>query len=256
MMHDFVAAHEAARPSKLPPNRLRANLAPSGVRPFPPRSDDSINPDANSKPVNHNTTVMNRTHPSESSFPQITKLTVSVACLVAVGMLAACSSVKAHVDNGPVKARTFSFLNTGSRQVPGYADDRAAAHAMVQQALIKNLAAKGVAHVASSGDITLAYLIIVGNNSTTTSLNSYFGYTQDAEALVNKVHSEQTDTENARGYFEAGTLVVDIVDPATSKLLQRRSIRAEVLRNLPAETRSARVQTIVDQALEDVPLSQ
>ncbi len=100
----------------------------------------------------------------------------------------------------------------------------------------------------------MAYLIIVGNNAATTSLNSYFGYTADGDALVNKVHSEQTGSD-ARGYFEAGTLVIDIVDSSTSKLLQRRSIHGQLLRNLPTETRTQRIQAVVDQALKDVPLS-
>ncbi len=175
-------------------------------------------------------------------------------CLFLAAMLTACSSVKTHVDKGPLRARTFSFLNTGSRQLPGYAEERKVAHEMVQQAIIKNLGAKGVTYAPSGGDITVAYLIVVGNNSTTTSLNSYFGYTPDSEAFVNKVHSEQTGSD-ARGYFEAGTLVIDFVDPTTSKLLQRRSIQAQVLRNLPSTTRTARVQAIVDQALQDLPVS-
>jgi hypothetical protein len=168
--------------------------------------------------------------------------------------LAACSSVKTYVDRGKVEARTFSFLNTGTRQSPGYAEDRKEAHEMIQHALIQNLAAKGVTYMPAGGDVTVAYLVVVGNNATTTSLNSYFGYSDDSEALLQKVHSEQTNS-GERGYFESGTLVVDILDPKTSKLLQRRSIQAQVLRNLPAETRSARVQAIVDQALKDVPVS-
>src|SRR5215471_3083391 len=103
-------------------------------------------------------------------------------CLFVVVALTACSSVKRSVDKGPITAHTFSFLDTGPRAVPSYAEDRKEAHAMVQQALIKNLAAKGIAHVASGGDVTVAYLIVVGNNVETTSLNSYFGYGDDAQA--------------------------------------------------------------------------
>ncbi len=167
--------------------------------------------------------------------------------------VAGCSSVSTHVDKGRVTARTFSFLNTG-RPLPSYADDRQQAHVMVQQALIKNLAAKGVSYVPTGGDVTVAYLIVVGNNAATTSLNSYFGYTEDSDALVEKVHAQQTASAS-RGYFEAGTLVIDILDPRTSKLLQRRSIQAQVLRNLPIESRTTRVQGLVDEALKDVPIS-
>jgi len=198
---------------------------------------------------------MNQNH-STKRMPRRTA--VPAALLTSLGLaalLAACSSVKTQIDKGAVKGRTFSFLNTGSRQLPSYAEERQQAHQMVQQAIIKNLAAKGLAYAPSGGDITVAYLIIVGNNGTTTSLNDYFGYTPDSEAFLDKVHAEQTGNDKARGYFEAGTLVIDLIDPATSKVLQRRSIQAKVLRNLPMETRTARVQAIVDQALKDVLVS-
>ncbi len=177
-----------------------------------------------------------------------------LGCLLLAGLLAGCSSVKTNVNTGPVHARTFSFLNTGSKELPTYAERRQQAHAMVQQALIRNLAGKGITYAATGGDVTVAYLIVLGNNTTTTSLNSYFGYTDDSAALVDKIHTEQTGGES-RGYFEAGTLVIDFVEPGTSKLLQRRAIHGQVLRNLPAETRSARIQAVVDQALNDVPVS-
>jgi hypothetical protein len=163
--------------------------------------------------------------------------------------------VKTHVNKGSVTAHTFSFLNTGTRPLPSFAEPRQQAHQLIQQAIISNLAARGISQIASGGDITVAYLVVVGNNAATTSLNEYFGYTDDSDAMLEKVHSEQTGGDSGRNYFEAGTLVIDILDPKTSKLLQRRSIKAEVLRNLTPESRSARVQSLVDQAMKDIPLS-
>ena len=125
---------------------------------------------------------------------------------------------------------------------------------MIQQAINRNLAAKGVSQVPSGGDVTVAYLVVVGNNSTTTSLNSYFGYTDDSNAFVDKIHAQETANQS-RGYFEEGTLIIDFVDAGTSKVLQRRCIQAPLLRNLPAETRSERIQAVVDQALKDVPFA-
>jgi hypothetical protein len=166
-----------------------------------------------------------------------------------------CSGAKTHVDKGLVKARTFSFLETKNRRNPDYVDSNKEAHAMVQQALIHNLAAKGLTYSPTNADVTVAYLIIAGNNAATTSLNEYFGYTDDSDALVEKVHKRQTENNDKRGYFEAGTLVIDVLDAKTSKLLQRRSIDAEVKRNLPADQRSARMQKIVDQALANLPIT-
>jgi hypothetical protein len=166
-----------------------------------------------------------------------------------------CSSVTTNVNEGTVHARTYSFLDTGKRQAPNYAETSQQAYEMVKQALMNNLAAKGLTYTASGGDVTAAYLIIVGNNASTTSLNDYFGYTSDSAALANKVHKEQTGGAN-RDYIESGTLVIDLLDPKNSKLLQRRSITAKLLRNLPMESRTARLQAVVDQALNDVRIAQ
>jgi hypothetical protein len=180
---------------------------------------------------------------------------VPLAALTVALAVVGCSSVKNYVDKGHVKASTFSFLNPGGRQMPSYAETDKQAHAVIQQAIIHNLSEKGVKYVVTGGDVTVAYLVIVGNNAATTSLDQYFGYTEDSTALVGKVHAEQTGSKSDRGYFEAGTLVIDIVDPKASKLLQRRTIEAQVLRNLSVEQRTARAQSIVDQALKDLPIS-
>jgi len=170
-----------------------------------------------------------------------------------LALVSGCSSVKTEINKGTVSAKTFSFLDTRSRQAPGESDNRKEVHDMIQKAISNNLAVKGVTHVPTGGDVTVAYLVIVGNNVATTSLNTYFGYTDEASALVEQEHKRQT-TSGQRGYFEAGTLVIDILDPKTSKVLQRRSIRAQVLRDLTEARRAERVQAIVDQALGNVPI--
>jgi hypothetical protein len=139
--------------------------------------------------------------------------------------------------------------------VPEAADRRAQAHTLVQEAVTKNLAAKGVSRLETGGDILVAYLIIVGNNTTTTSLNEYFGYTDDASALTDKVHTEQAIKGDRRTSFEAGTLVIDIINPATSKLMHRSTVQSDILRNLPLEERQARVQALVDKALSNLRIS-
>jgi hypothetical protein len=101
----------------------------------------------------------------------------------------------------------------------------------------------------------VAYLVIAGNNATTTSLNDYFGYTDDATKLVDKVHTEQAIKSEDRNYFEEGTLVIDLISSQTMKLLKRTSVQSPILRNLDPEARQARLQSFVDQALSDLRIS-
>jgi len=175
--------------------------------------------------------------------------------LAATLAVAGCSSVKTHVDTGPITAHTFSFLNTGAKAAPAFADKRAQVYTMINEAITSNLAAKGVSKVPTGGDITVAYLVIAGNNATTTSLNDYFGYTDDATKLVDKVHTDQAIKSEDRNYFEEGTLVIDIISPQTMKLLKRTTVKSPILRNLAPDVRQARLQSLVDQALSSLRLA-
>jgi|SRR3954468_1747286 hypothetical protein len=169
--------------------------------------------------------------------------------------LAACSTVKTNVDNGPITARTFSFLNTGPKAAPSYADKTPEVHVAIQKAILRSLMAKGVTYVGNGGDVTVGYLIIVGNHVSTSSINDYFGYTDDADALLKKAHKDQATTSDNRAYFETGTLIIDFIEPATSKLLQRRTIQAEVMRDLTTEQRAARIQSLVEKELSSVAVA-
>jgi hypothetical protein len=168
---------------------------------------------------------------------------------VAALVLGGCSSVKTSENTGPIRAKTFSFINTGV----GPAGNRAAAiHTMVQGAITHTLAGKGLSPLPSGGDVTVAYLVIAGNNVTTTSLNEYFGYGDEASELVEKVHQEETVDDQRRGRFEEGTLVIDLLNSKTDKLLWRSSVQREILKNLTPEARVARLQEIVDASLKDL----
>ena len=176
------------------------------------------------------------------------KLLVNMA--VAVLLVAGCKT-STHVDKGPIKAATFSFLHPGPLPEAAFTEKRQQVHAIVHQAIANNLAAKGVTAVAQGGEVTVAYLIIVGNNVSTSAINDYFGYTADAMALVDKAQKAYTEGAQ-RNYFEAGTLLIDIVDARTQKVLARNYVTKPVLQNPTVEARQAHIQEAVNEALAGV----
>ena len=50
--------------------------------------------------------------------------------------------------------------------------------------------------MASGGDVKVAYLVILGNNASTESMNTYFGYSRDAGALLDKAQDAYTSSKN------------------------------------------------------------
>lgn len=176
--------------------------------------------------------------------------------LLAAGALAlaGCSSTPTKVNTGPIRAQSFSFVRTPDKPAPAYANNEQAVHALIQEDITKNLAQRGVSHVAAGGDVTVAYLVITGNNASASSISDYYGYGDDAFALLDKAHTAYSSSKNPN-YFEAGTLVIDIVDGKTFKLLKRGNATRPILQNLSADDRAARIQEVVDEILRDLQIA-
>lgn len=172
-------------------------------------------------------------------------LVLLAASLIA---LAGCSSTPTQVDRGVIHARTFSFVDPGSKASPAFTDNRQPIHAVLQECIAKGLGSRGATQVASGGDVTVGYLIITGNNASVTSVNDYFGHGEDAGALSDKALRAHTSSKNPN-YFEAGTLVIDIVDSKTFQLLKRGYATRSLLRNLSVGERTVRIQGVVDEIL-------
>ncbi len=182
------------------------------------------------------------------------KSSCSVTLALAALLVAGCST-PTKVDKGPIRAATFNFIDEGSKAVPGFVDNREQSHATIQEAITRNLASKGLSRVASGGDVTVAYLVIVGNNASTEAINTYFGYgREDTAALHEKAQDAYTDS-NSPNYFEAGTLVIDIIDGKTFKLLQRSHVTRPLLRDRAADARVENIREAVDAALKDVRIA-
>jgi len=179
------------------------------------------------------------------------KLPSFLALSIATLVLAGCSSTPTTVDHGPIRASTFSFVDRRAKSSPSYAESRQAVHQMIQEAITKNVAGRGLTKVDAGGDVIVGYLVIIGNNASTASINDYFGYGGDEAALHEKAHDAYTSTKNPN-YFEAGTLVIDIIDAKTFKLLKRGYATRPVLRNAPEDARAARIQEVVDEILRDL----
>ena len=172
--------------------------------------------------------------------------------LLSLVALASTASAKApaKVDKGVIHARTFNFVKPSSKPAPGFVDNTEATHAMIQKAITKNLAARGVTRVSSGGDITVPYLVIVGDNASTTAIRAYFGYGDDLGDLHDRAQKAYTKTKNPN-HFEAGTLLIDIVDGKSFKLMKRGHATRVGIRNLSAGSKAALIQQVVDEILRD-----
>jgi hypothetical protein len=184
-----------------------------------------------------------KSHPVRS---YATRLAVVVAAL----SMAGCST-PTRVDKGNIDARTFSFVNGGVAANPNPTDRRQAFHQMIQESITHHLKAKGVSLVPRGGDVTVSYLVIVGNNASTETIRTYYSEAGDAGAFGDKAFDAYTSSKNPN-YFEAGTLLIELLDSRTFKLLHRNYAVRPILRDPSMEVRAARIQEAVDEALNRV----
>jgi len=176
-----------------------------------------------------------------------------VAVALAGLIIAGCKSTPTRVDRGPVNARTFNFVNGGSPPSATFADKREEIHRMIQDAITQNLARKGVSRVAENSDVTVAYLVIVGNDVSTESIDKYFGSGRD-ESLHDKAQEAYGKSKNPNS-FQAGTLLIDILDSKNYKLLKRNYVVRPLLNKPTAEVRRSHIQEAVDEALKDLQVA-
>ena len=171
--------------------------------------------------------------------------------ILAAGVLAltGCSSTPTKVNTGAIHARTFNFISRKTKAAPNFAADTTeAVHTTIQSAITKNLAGRGVTRVPSGGDVTVAYLIIKGDNVSTTSISDYFGYRGDDYANLQDIAHDRYMAHKDPNHFEAGTLLIDIIDGKSFKLLKR----GYATRNLSSGSRSTLIHQAVDEILRDI----
>lgn len=177
------------------------------------------------------------------------KQTILLLLAVALAAFTGCSSTPTKV-NETIHARSFSFVSSSS-PTPNFADNRAPVHQMIHESIAKNLGSRGVQMTPTGGDVTVAYLVIIGDNASTELVDNYFGYGRDSGALHDKAHDAYTNNKSPN-YFRAGTLLIDIIDSKTYKLLKRGYVTRGILQNPTAEARAANIQEAVDAILADV----
>jgi hypothetical protein len=176
-------------------------------------------------------------------------LTLNLAALLVAG----CSSTPSKVDSGAIHAATFSFVDPGTKTAPAFADSRQQMNTMIQGSITRNLASKGLQRLPSGGDVTVAYLVIIGNNASTVAIHDYFGYGRDFNELQDKAQDAYSGSKNPN-YFKAGTLLIDIIDAKTYKLLKRSYVTRELLSNPTAEVQAERLQEAVNAVLSGVKI--
>ena len=126
-------------------------------------------------------------------------------------------------------------------------DDRA--NYAIQSALASVFRANGIAVAQDNADLTVAYLIVVQDNASTQLIDDYFGFGRSSMQIAELAHDRGVVRNNRADYYQAGTVVIDIIDNRTGKLVYRDYATRDVTGGLSDAQLQARAASAVQEAL-------
>ncbi len=178
---------------------------------------------------------------------------ISSTCLILSlsVLLVGCSSVEMPkgTSKGYASAR---FVKEGSEPLPQYARIDADVNGMIQDAIRMRFQDNGLTFqsVDTDSDVVVTYLLIMQNNIGTTAIEDYFGYGREVESIITAAHEKWVVKGNSENHFEVGTLVIDVLETSSGKLIYRGFSHGNIERGIDDDERAQRVAGAVDEALQ------
>ncbi|UCX03968.1 DUF4136 domain-containing protein [Shewanella glacialimarina] len=160
------------------------------------------------------------------------KLVLAIAVLA----LSACSTLKTNTDFDPAVSfdqyKTFTWVAAKEEDkgyhLDGLLDQR------VRDAVDSQMVAKGLTKVAADADLLVNYLTKVDKKINVDTFNNNFGYNPyygPGWGWSGSMHTQTTVRE-----YEVGTLIIDLIDNKTGKLVWRGSVEDTIRdQNTPQE---------------------
>jgi hypothetical protein len=83
----------------------------------------------------------------------------------------------------------------------------------------------------------------------TSSYETDFGYGRDAGRISDLAHTRGALENQRPDYFRQAGVIIDVIDGRTNKLVYRNFSKGDVIKSASSDTRAARIDAAVAQAL-------
>jgi len=153
------------------------------------------------------------------------------------------------MPKGSSKGYTSARLTRCNPDLPVTKPTEQAIHGMIQNSLRRQFTAKGLTYGSANADLVVAYLVIYQEPGMTSSYQNYFGFGRPADAIADRAHIKGAVESKRPDYFQRAGIVIDLIDSRTNKLVYRNFAAGDVVRGASANTRAARIDAAVAQAL-------
>ncbi|KRP37887.1 MAG: hypothetical protein ABS34_00460 [Opitutaceae bacterium BACL24 MAG-120322-bin51] len=176
------------------------------------------------------------------------KLYSLLSLCLGIVLLSACSTFK-RIDlpkGNSAGYSSFRLYQHKSKHVPDFTNREDRVNAYLQAALKEEFEAHGLKESEQDAELIVAFLLIVQDTAVSTAISDY--YITSGSDILSEAH-RRMGKKNLPGGYEAGAIVVDIIDKKSGEVIYRDFAKREVLDNLtPAE----KEQRAKDAAVEAV----
>ncbi len=137
-----------------------------------------------------------------------------------------------------------TYVWSSFQRTPGDVRVTPALNAQIRDDIDRHLADKGYSRVTSNADFSVMYQVTIEGETIVQTLDWYSG--------SNFKETVATPRATARNY-EEGTLIIDVMEGQSERLVWRGTATAEVRQRASPEDRSARVAEAVQKVLAEFP---
>ncbi len=161
-------------------------------------------------------------------------------------LLGGCAGIAIEAEQDPAvtfdEYRTYEWVST--LRAPVDVRVTPTLRAQIRDDIDRHLADKGYLRVNADGDFGVAYHVTIDGETNVQQLSGYYGSAWKGDWVESGRYVRR---------YEEGTLIVDVLDGGSGRLIWRGSAMAEVRQRASLEDRSARVAEAVRKVLERFP---
>lgn len=169
--------------------------------------------------------------------------------------LVACAGIETSTNYDPEAVgkleqyRTYSWLPEPQGQNTRVYND--IVEKRVKQAVDQELQSRGYRLVEENPDFKLGWHGAIDQKLDVQTMDAYYGYAWDP--FYSPYYMGATVPHTYVREYEEGTLVLDVMDAASNRLVWRGTAQAELSSDASAESRQQKLQEAVDKILADFP---
>ncbi len=171
-----------------------------------------------------------------------------LSLFLGIALLSGCSTTK-KIDlpkGSSAGYSTFRMYQHNASHVPDFTNREDRVNAYLQSALKQEFEAQGLKESQEDAELIVAFLLIVQDTAVTTAISDY--YVSSGSDILSLAH-RRMGKRNMPGGYEAGAIVVDIIDKQSGNVIYRDFAKREVLDYLTSAEKEKRAKAAAVEAV-------